>query len=104
MRHLIKSRGEFAECIVAEVNVLIRREYAPIRVTHYTSGPGRSLTLAWRLDARPLRCVYVVLHLDRSEGISEHLFFEFAVGHRKAIMLSFMFGPRIDFETLEVGI
>ena len=38
--------------------------------------------------------------LERLNGIAEHAILNLAIGHGETIMLSLMFGPGIDLETL----
>ncbi len=42
----------------------------------------------------------IVLHLDRFDGIAEHLLLDLAIGHCESVMLSFVFGPGINLEAL----
>jgi len=45
-----------------------------------------------------------VLHLDRFDGIAEHLLLDLAIGYGEAVMLSFVFSPRINLEGLQIGV
>src|ERR1700688_3403698 len=60
-------------------------------------------TLTRRLsESGPLGCIDIVLHLNRLEGIAQHPLLDLTIGLRKPVMLSFVFGPGINFKALEI--
>ena len=46
----------------------------------------------------------IVLDLNRFDGVAEHLSLDLTVGLSEAVMLPLVFGPRVDFEALQVGV